>query len=99
MLFTSEILNKSFKTQKECEEAEKAYAEKLAAEKAKKEEKQAQRASRAKEVEEALERAVEAENEYQRLLKDFLHDYKTFHYTTSEGKNTLSNIFPFHFLF
>lgn len=83
MLYYSEILNKNFNTEQECVDAEKDFKkiqedkEKLVAE----------RKARACEVEEARKNLEKAYEDYRNLLNNFLRDYKTYHYSTSEIKN------------
>ena len=81
MKYFSEELNKAFDTEKECLAAEKKHSEELAEAKAKKESLAKERADRAKEVEDAYKAAVEAKKAYDKLLREFLHDYGSFHAT------------------
>lgn len=87
MLYTSELLKKSYKTEEECLNAEKTYLEEKAAKEAEQKQKQEIRSTRAKEVENALKEAVDAEKRYQEILKAFLKDYGSFHLTTSDGNS------------
>lgn len=87
MLYTSELLKKSYKTEEECLAAEKEYLDEKAAKEAAQKQKQAERSTRAKEVEKALSDAVAAEQHYQETLKAFLKDYGSFHFTTSDGNS------------
>lgn len=92
MIYYSEILGKGFETEEKCIEAEEAYekekAKKAAAEAKKKEE----RASRAEEVEKAFEELKEAQKKYNKLLKDFLKDYGSYH-TTFRTADDFPNVF------
>lgn len=83
MRYYSETLEQLFDTQEECEKAESAALE--AKKKAEEERTQllAERKVRAKEIEEARKAMQEAQNTYNRLLRDFLRDYKTYHYSTT----------------
>ncbi len=84
MKYYSETLNKFYESEKDCTEAEKAYKEELEAKKAKEKELAEGRKARAKEVEEAYKAALEAQKKYNSLVKDFCHDYGSFHMTLTE---------------
>lgn len=94
--YYSEVLNKTFDTEAECVEAEKAYEEKHKAELQLKEE----RATEAKAVEEAYKKAEEARKEADKLLEAFLKKYKAFHSTTTQvPTKSLFDIFFNNWLF
>lgn len=83
MKFYSEELNKLYESQEECEKAE---SEALEAKKRAEEEQEklvAERKARAAEVDDARKAMVEAQNKYEELLRDFIRDYKTYHYSTN----------------
>lgn len=92
MKYFSETLNKMFDTKGECLEAEDKHLKALAAKEAKEKELAEQRATRAKEVEDAYRAAAAAKCEYDRLLREFLKDYGSFH-------ATFKNIDPFFSIF
>ena len=83
MKYYSTELKQLFDTQEECEQAETTALE--AKKKAEEEKSQllAERKARAKEVEEAQKELVAAQKKYNTLLRDFLRDYKTYHYSAS----------------
>lgn len=98
-VFYSENLKKYFDTKKECEEAEKVFAE----EQAEKEKEKEIRANDAKEVEEAYKNVIEtrkqaaikiqeaneliekAEQEYLQKRKEFVQKHGSFHMTYSNA--------------
>lgn len=73
MKYFSEVLKKSYDTEKECLDAEKQYEEAHAKEIALKEE----RAKRAQEVQDAYKKYLE-------LRAKFIEDYKSYHMTLTE---------------
>lgn len=83
MKYYSETLKKLFESQEECEKAEQ---EEIEAKKKAEEEKErlvAERKARADEVEAARKAMVEAQKNYEKVMHDFLRDYHTYHYSTS----------------
>ena len=100
MLYTSEILNKSFKSEEECLKAEQEHNEKLALEEKKKAELAETKKTRAKEVEDAFKKVVDAEKEYNELKNKFIKDYGYFHmsYRDSDSR-PLTSIFDIFNIF
>ena len=93
--FYSDLLKKSFDTEKEAVQAEKIYKEKLKqqeeakkAELKKQEEARALRAQRAKEVEDAMKTAYDAQQRATVLLSQFIKDYGSFHSTLARPVHT-----------
>ena len=84
MKYFSEVLNKTFDSEKECLEAENLA--KLAKEKADKEakEKKEKRAARAAEVEQAIKDSAAAQKKAEELLKAFVKDYGSYHTTLKD---------------
>lgn len=83
MRYYSETLKQLFDTEEECEKAE---SEALEAKKKAEEERTkllAERKVRAQEIEDARKIMQEAQNKYNKLLREFLRDYKTYHYSTN----------------
>lgn len=83
MKFYSEVTKQFYDSLKDGETAEQ---EALFAKKRAEEEKErllAERKARADEVEEARKAMVKAQDEYKKVLNNFLRDYKTYHYSTS----------------
>lgn len=81
--FYDEVTKKCYDSM---EEAEKAQADALENQKKQEEEKArliAERKARADEVEQAKQAMKEAQDNYKKLLSDFLRDYKTYHYSVS----------------
>ena len=79
MKYYSEMTDKVYETQEECEKAEEALVAKQKAEEEKQLALKNEREARSKEVVEAFKKAREAETEAQRLLKEFVKDYGSFH--------------------
>lgn len=88
MKYFSETLNKVFDTEQECTEAENLYNQAQQEAEARQQALTEQRATRAKEVEDAYKTAVEAKKAYDKLLREFLNDYHSFH-------ATFKNVDPF----
>ena len=83
MRYYSETLKQLFDTEEECKKAE---SEALEAKKKAEEERTkllAERKVRAQEIEDARKIMQEAQNKYNKLLREFLRDYKTYHYSTN----------------
>ena len=88
MKYYSEVLNKTFNTEKECLKAEQEHALALKeAAKAKNEE----RAAKAKEVEDAAEVLKKARENYRNKLNAFCEKFGTYHY--SMKARDLSDLF------
>lgn len=95
MKYYSEVLKKTFDSEKDCLEAEKTYNKKVEAEEKRKKELTENRKARAKEVEEAYKAVCEAREHYNKLLTDFCRDYGSFHYTFSSKEPAASLITDF----
>lgn len=93
-LFYSDITKKTYETEEACLEAEKL----VAAENEKKEALAAERGKRAKEVEDAYERALEARQTAYDLMREFIHDYGSFHTTLKTGNLGLFDWDPFNLI-
>ena len=87
MKYYSEKTKNFYDTEKELNKAEEKFDVALAAEKEKRE----QRSARAKEVEEAYKN-------YQKLLKDFIKDYGSYHMSLTSGDSIFDYFFN-HFFF
>ena len=81
MKFYSETLNKLFDSEKECAAAEDKHAKEVAEKEAKQKALADARAARAKEVEDAYKKAIEAKQAYDKILKQFITDFGSFHCT------------------
>ena len=92
MKYYSELVNKIYDTKEECEKAEEALAAKKKAEEEKQLALKNEREARSKEVVEAFKKAREAEAEAQRLLKEFVKDYGSFH-VSYNGKSSVPSMF------
>lgn len=93
MKFYSEILKKTFDTEKDCLNAEKEHNEKLAAEEKAKKELAEKRKERAKEVEDAYKAVQEAQKRYAKLRTQFVNDYGSFHITFTSKDDDWNSIF------
>ena len=98
MKYYSEILKKTFDSEKECLEAEKKHAIEVAEAEKKKAESTKVRKERAKEVEDAFKVVKEAQKKYNKLLSTFVKDYGAFHMTLAT-EDTFDDIFDFLTLF
>mgnify|MGYP003327425669 CR=1 FL=1 len=83
MKYYSEELKRLFDSEEELKEEETKVLEAKKKAEEEKEKLAAERKARAAEVDEARKAMVEAQNNYQKVLGDFLRDYKTYHYSTS----------------
>lgn len=83
MKYYSEVLKRTFDTEKECIEEEKAYEEKAAAKKAEQQALTKARKERAKEVETAYQEVIAARKRYDELRNKFVKDYGSWHMTIS----------------
>lgn len=99
MKYVSEITGKTYNSEKECLDAEKAHVEAETKKKAVEKKKAAERSERAKEVEKAYEKAVEANKAYRDVLGKFVKDYGSFHMTYSETSNLIDDVFDSVFRF
>lgn len=92
MKYYSEMTDKVYETQEECEKAEEALVAKQKAEEEKQLALKNEREARSKEVVEAFKKAREAEAEAQKLLKEFVKDYGSFHISYN-GKSSMPSMF------
>jgi multidrug resistance efflux pump len=83
MKYYSDILKKTFDTEKACLEAEKAHTDELALAEKQKKELAETRKARAKEVENAFKDLQQAQKNYNELRNKFVKDYGSFHMTFS----------------
>ena len=86
MKFYSENLKKFFDTEKECLAAEEKSKRKAEVEAKKKEELANTRKERAKAIDEAREVMIKAEKDYNKLVREFIKDYGSYHasYSTKD---------------
>lgn len=92
MKYYSELVNKIYDTKEECEKAEEALAAKKKAEEEKQLTLKNERETRSKAVVEAFKKARETEMEANRLMKEFVKDYGSFHMSYN-GKSSLPSMF------
>lgn len=92
MKYYSESLDKFFDKKEDCEKAEVELEEKRKAEAQKQLTLKTEREARSKEVVEAFKKAREAEAKAQKLLKDFVKDYGSFHMSYN-GKSSVPSMF------
>lgn len=86
------MTNEVYETKEECEKIEKALVAKKKAEEEKQLVLKNEREARSKEVVEAFKKAREAEAKAQKLLKDFIKDYGSFHMSYN-GKSSVPSMF------
>ena len=87
MKYYSEVLKKTYDTEKECRAAEAKYEEEVAEKKRKEAELSNARKARAKEVEDAYKNVHEAQKKYNALLRKFIEDFGSFHMTFRDEDN------------
>mgnify|MGYP000008395797 FL=1 len=92
MKYYSEMTNKVYETKEECEKAEEAIVAKKKAEEEKQLALKNERETRSKAVVDAFKKAREAEAEAQKLLKEFVKDYGSFHMSYN-GKSSMPSMF------
>lgn len=92
MKYYSEMTNKVYETKEECEKAEEAIVAKKKAEEEKQLALKNERETRSKAVVDAFKKAREAEAEAQKLMKEFVKDYGSFHMSYN-GKTILPSMF------
>ena len=92
MKYYSEMTDKVYETQEECEKAEEALVAKKQAEEEKQLALKNEREARSKEVVEAFKEAREAETKAQKLLNEFVKDYGSFHISYN-GKSSMPSMF------
>ena len=85
MKFYSENLKKFFDTEKECLAAEEESKRKAEVEAKKKEELANARKERAKAIDEAREVMIKAEKDYNKLVREFIKDYGSYHFSYSSN--------------
>lgn len=83
MKYYSEVLKKTFDSEKECLKAEHEYEVKLAEEERNRKKLADERKARAKEIEDARNEVLKAQKKYSDLINAFVKDYKSFHMTYS----------------
>lgn len=98
MKFYSEELKTLFDTQEECKSAEKEALEAKKRAEEEQEKLQAERKARADEVTAARKAMIEAQKNYEKVLTDFIRDYKTYHYSTT-NLDDIPRFFNDFFLF
>ena len=94
MKYYSEMTDKVYETQEECEKAEEALVAKKKAEEEKQLALKNERETRSKAVVDAFKKAREAEMEAKRLMKEFVKDYGSFHMSYN-GKSSLPTLGDF----
>ena len=92
MKYYSEMTDKVYETKEECEKAEEAIVAKKKAEEEKQLALKNERETRSKAVVDAFKKAREAEAEAQKLLKEFVKDYGSFHISYN-GKSSIPSMF------
>lgn len=95
MKYFSDVTKKFYDTSDACIEAEENALNEQIKEKQKKERLAAERKERAAEVEEARKEMVAAQKNYRDVLEAFIHDYKSYHYSSTDADEipTLFNLF------
>lgn len=81
MRYYSDLTKLFYKTEKECDEAEKAYKEAELKKELEEKKKSNARKEAAKKVEDAYNTFVTAKKEYQNQLSDFCQKYGSYHMT------------------
>ncbi len=99
MKYYSELLKKCFDSAEECETAENKELTRLEQERQDNEKKIAEKKARAAEIESAYKEMQNAKEKYNKLVSDFIKDYKSFHFTFSNTKDFLNDVFDTHFRF
>lgn len=99
MKYYSEVLKKFFDDPEECQIAEKEVEEARRKAQEEKEKLLAERKERADKVEEARKTMIEAQKEFKRVLNEFVVDYGTYHYSTSNADEALGVFDAFDWLF
>ena len=94
MKYYSEMTDKVYETKEECEKAEEAIVAKKKAEEEKQLTLKNEREARSKAVVEAFKKARETEMEANRLMKEFVKDYGSFHMSYN-GKSSLPTLADF----
>ncbi len=98
MRYYSDNLKELFDTEKECLEAEESAKKAAEEAKAKAEELKEERKARALEIEEALKNLKDAQKFYSNLVREFVKDYGSYHYSyTDSGKGIFNDFFSFWF--
>lgn len=81
MKIYSEVTKKFYPTVNECEAAEREAEKQKKEEQAEKERLSAERKIRAQEITKALDKVKEDYSKYRDLVKDFVKDYGSYHYS------------------
>lgn len=87
MKYYSETLNKLFDSTNDLEKAEKKHAEEEARKKELVENKKKQRAEDAKKVDEAFKALKEAEDNYHKVIDEFIKKYGYYHFTSTDAED------------
>lgn len=99
MKFYSELLKDFYESADECEKAEEKELARLEKEQKAHEKEASEKKARAAEVEEAYKALQDARKKYNELVTKFINDYKSFHFTFSNTKDFLDDVFETHFRF
>lgn len=94
MKYYSELINKIYNTKEECEKAEEALVAKKKAEEERQLTLKNEREARSKAVVDAFKKARETEMEANKLMKEFVKDYGSFHMSYN-GKSSLPTLGDF----
>jgi hypothetical protein len=99
MKYYSEHTRQFYDSVEECEKAENELVEAKKKAELEAKAKSEAREKRAKEVEEAMKNAHEAYEKFDKLLKEFVKDYGSFHYSYTDKDHDLSFLDPWGFFF
>ena len=99
MLYYSELLKRTFDSAEECENAENKELTRLEQERQDNEKKIAEKKARAAEIESTYKEMQNAKEKYNKLVSDFIKDYKSFHFTFSNTNDFLNDVFDTYFKF
>lgn len=97
MKYLSEVNGKIYDSEAELLKAEKEIADRKAKEAEEKAKKEATRKERAAEIEKAIQELAEAEEKANKLIREFVEDYGSFHYSI-RTKDTDKNLFKAKYL-
>ena len=97
MKYLSEVNGKIYDSEAELLKAEKEIADRKAKEAEEKAKKEATRKERAEEVEKAIQELAEADERANKLIREFVKDYGSFHYSIST-KDTNKDFFKTKYL-
>ena len=79
----SDVTKQFYETMEEAEKAETEFAEAKKKAEEEKEKALAERKMKAEEIAEARKKMVEAQNNYEKLMREFINVYGSYHYSTS----------------